>query len=75
MQEQITHIVSLCKLQESFLFNIYTKRIITHGHIARFHSQQHKLHKGQSNWYISSMLVHMNDQSGTLIIIKLMNLL
>lgn len=79
MQEQITHTDSLCKLQESYFFSnveqIYTKRIITHRHILRFHSRQHKLHKGQSNWYISGMLVHTNDLSRALIIIKLMNLL
>lgn len=83
MHEQITHTDSLCKHQESLLFislcksvaEIYTKRIITHRHILRFHSWQHRLHKGQSNWYISGLRVHTNDLSRTLIIIKWWNLL
>lgn len=57
MQQHNTHTDSLCKLQESFLFHvaqIYTKRIITHSEVS---FPQHKLHKGHSNWFISSMLL------------------
>lgn len=52
-----THTDSLCKFRNHFfsMLHRFTQRGLKH--ILRFHSRQHKLHKGHSNWFISSMLV------------------
>lgn len=65
-----SHTQNLCVNLRSHFFSRFTQRGLEHGHILRFHSRQHKVHKGQSNWCISAMLVHTNDLSGTLNIIK-----
>lgn len=53
-----THTQILCVNFRNHFFSMlhrFTQRGLLH--ILRFHSRQHKFHKGHSNWFISSMLV------------------